>query len=373
MQRSVFIDELRILAVCLVIVSHTIYALADRGVSGGILYYLTYTIGPFGVSLFIIISGYLAALGLNKDNAFTFYRKKFANLLPPIWVAFVFLGFGLFFLQVVANLSALTKFQFLITAQGEAFDIVSPLLYTALGIDGYIEASKLQINTYYTVGEWFTGFIILIFLITPLINLCLRARPSATLFILFIISAISFYFPQNGGFWNWIFVCEYNGFNPTTRIFEFGFGMYLYRTKNDFLAIKQWISLFIISCMLLAYIFLDRNLMNLGFSSYIFSCCFVVLFTERVSNNISGALKSIIIELAKLSFMAMIVHHQIVLFFVRNMPVDKMNTIGYLSLFAVEIFISFYVACILLPISKGISRILLSALGIDSQKRVNSL
>lgn len=367
MQRSVYIDELRILAVFLVIISHTIYALADRGVSGGIIYYLSHTIGPFGVSIFIIISGYLAAAGLRKDSAWTFYRKKVASLLPPIWVAFVFVGFALFFFEVATSLSTPSRFQTLITSHGDPFSILSPLIYTTLGIDGYIEASKLTVQTYFTVGEWFTGFIIVLFVFTPAINALVRKSASLTLAALFAISFLSFCYPQNGGIWNWIFISDSNNVNPTTRLFEFGFGMYLYQTKGKYSNIKIFTSLIFISYMALIYLLNNENLMASGFTSYLFTCCFIVIFTERLSSRISVSIKNIVIELSKLSFMAMIVHHQIVFFFVRNIPVDQMNTVGYIALFIVEAFLSFYIAYLLRPISRGVSNLILSTIRVERQ------
>jgi len=369
MQRYVFIDELRILAVCLVIISHTVYALADRGVAGGILYYLTYTIGPFGVSIFIIISGYLAGLGLRKDSALTFYRKKVANLLPPIWVAFLFVGFGLFTLEVLTSLSAPTKYQSLITSHGNAITILHPVIYTMLGIDGYIEASKLDIPTYFTVGEWFTGFIIILFMITPALNYSFKNRPHQTILGLFCISAISYFFQQDGGIWDFIFICDFNNFNPTTRILEFGFGMYLYVTKDENNTLKLVASLSIIAVMAAVYVISGNNLMNMGFTAFIFACCFVVIFTERLSSKISTSMKSIVMELAKISFMAMIVHHQIVLLLVRNLPVDQMNTAGFVSLFIFEIFVSFYLAHLLMPVSRGISKVIYSAIGAETSEK----
>lgn len=113
-------------------------------------------IGNLGVSLFLIISG--AALmynhgGVKKLELKSFYWKRFKTLYPMFWIAFI-----------VAN-----AFLFL-RAGGNPHPGVPKenIIFSILGVDGLL--ANAAIPTFYTLGEWFLGFIIIFYLVFPLLR-----------------------------------------------------------------------------------------------------------------------------------------------------------------------------------------------------------
>lgn len=119
-------------------------------------------IGDFGVSLFLIISG--AALMYTYENQLIlkdFYRKRFKSIFPMFWICYL----------IVYSHSFLVN-------GGNPISAGRPtILLTLLGLDGYIGTA---IPTYYMIGEWFLGFIIIVYVIFPLLRAGINKKPILT-------------------------------------------------------------------------------------------------------------------------------------------------------------------------------------------------
>ena len=122
-------------------------------------------IGNFGVALFLIISGAaLMYVYKEKIDIKTFYIKRFWNIYPTFWIAFAIMF--------------LTKFYFFGFPTGTA---KWRIIFSILGIDHYLGAHG--ISTFASVGEWFLGFIIIFYLIFPLVRYAMIRFPKWTAII----------------------------------------------------------------------------------------------------------------------------------------------------------------------------------------------
>ncbi len=111
-------------------------------------------VGYVFVTVFFMLSGALLHHRYreleNKEEILTFYKKRALSLFPPFYLLF-----GVLFIRNVIKAGRLfymgTKWT---------------LLLTFVGMDGYL--SRI-FDTYYLVGEWFLGAIILLYLLYPLV------------------------------------------------------------------------------------------------------------------------------------------------------------------------------------------------------------
>ena len=101
-------------------------------------------------------------------------------------------------------------------------------IYTIIGMDGYL--STYHIETFYRVGEWFVGFILLYYLIFPFLRFCILKRP----ILLAIVSAVIYIVAVQLSAHGW-------HINLSTgvigRLPEFLFGMYFIRYFKN---IRLW-------------------------------------------------------------------------------------------------------------------------------------
>ena len=137
-------------------------------------------IGGLGVSLFLIISG--AALMYNYGDREsldlrTFYTKRAKTLYPMFWVAFVVANILLF----IRNNGYIFVPRHKITA-----------IFSLFGMDGY--ASAFGVGTFYVLGEWFLGFIILFYIVFPLLRVGVNKMPIATVCIVLALYAATVVF-----------------------------------------------------------------------------------------------------------------------------------------------------------------------------------
>ncbi|WEV63890.1 acyltransferase [Bifidobacterium sp. ESL0732] len=123
-------------------------------------------LGDLGVSQFLIISG--AALMYTYGDAEhlnlkEFYWKRFKSIFPMFWLAFLF-----------AN-------TFLYIKNGGVPSVKAPLwtiILSFFGVDSYAAAAGYI--TFATTGEWFIGFIIIFYLLFPLLRYGVKKHPVVT-------------------------------------------------------------------------------------------------------------------------------------------------------------------------------------------------
>ncbi len=120
-------------------------------------------LGGIGVSLFFILSGATLMYTYQPGKVLTFYKKRFLNIYPMFWIAFF----------------CATAWDFM-KNKGMPAEDLSLLIYSFLGLDGYLGTMGMIGLSFYKVGEWFLGCIIMLYLVFPVIRWCYEKSPVIT-------------------------------------------------------------------------------------------------------------------------------------------------------------------------------------------------
>lgn len=179
----IFIDIIRIFACICILTIHFNASISGYDISGHFLFnngivnniYGGVYLGQIGCGLFFIISG----CGLFINNQFliidkasisNFYLKRAKALYPMFWIAF---GFAtLFKIKSFPNAP------------------IYHLLFSISGFDGYSEALGFPYGSFYKLGEWFLGCILLIYFVYPFISFLFLASPLGTCTVMAIVYSI---------------------------------------------------------------------------------------------------------------------------------------------------------------------------------------
>ena len=170
-ERLFYLDAIRAFAAILIVITHfnnpflvnrPVFAYTPFGIY----------IGSLGVSLFLIISG--AALmytqgDKEKLNLKSFYWKRAKTIYPMFWIAFI-----------VANLFHLWR-------SGWTFTGVPAwrAIFSVFAVDGFV--ANMHVTTFYTLGEWFLGFILIFYAVFPLLRLGVKKHPTITALIVALL------------------------------------------------------------------------------------------------------------------------------------------------------------------------------------------
>ncbi|WP_145512520.1 acyltransferase family protein, partial [Yersinia kristensenii] len=168
------LDFIRALSVIMIIAFHFMSSLLRDGGSWK-EHWIVAPMGSIGVSFFIIISGagiYLSSK--NWNGAISFYKKRLKSIYPTYWFVYLFMSC---FLLIFANRVYIGSDPF-------------KWLVTIIGFDGYM---SWYMTTYYIVGEWFIGFIIIMYALFPLVRIALNKSNTLAL-LLSIAMAISVFY-----------------------------------------------------------------------------------------------------------------------------------------------------------------------------------
>lgn len=180
-------------------------------------------LGTFGVVLFFIASGCGFEISYKRQHYFSarkFYKKRFLSIYPMFWIAWIF--------TCCINLFIDKKLS----------DAPLPtIIYTITGMDGYLHVLLNAPFNFYTIGEWFLGCLILIYLVLPVIHYLFEKKPIFT-FIISITISILCRFPFFPEFFSsdvWFL----------HRIPEVIFGMLLIKYFEKFTFIHSLVSIFV--------------------------------------------------------------------------------------------------------------------------------
>lgn len=130
--------------------------------------------GGVFVTIFFMVSG--ALLYYNYEDRFNlkkFYIKRWISIFPMFYVAYLSFWIG----NVIESGSVFYK------------GVKWTYALSILGMDGYLYENT---TTYYILGEWFLGAIILLYAVFPLILIVFKKKPIIT-FMGFMILYVVFY------------------------------------------------------------------------------------------------------------------------------------------------------------------------------------
>jgi len=299
MKKRVFgIDLARVICAFGIMFYH--YAVECFG-DQSMLYYANGNIAALVASFFIIsgitlhMSNRQISLSLKKDTSTgkcelpEFYKKRALSIFPMFYMVF----FYLFLTNACVSHT--------LAWRGPLWT----LLLSVIGMDGYL---YYKVNTYYMIGEWFLGAIIILYVLYPfLLKLMNRIRWLILIPALLSAAVISY------------FNCfEMNSFhNPLFIVLPFVIGMLI--DKYDLLRNKIFLALTVILFIITLFVPLPvhSNFGMLFFGLGIISVC---MLAEKVLIKWGPAVKAVNF-LAPLTYPIFLLHHIIITTFTAaNMP-----------------------------------------------------
>ncbi len=202
--RLFYLDFIRSIAILGIIFFHYNVWLSQL-VAGDMVLTQSFELGgSIGVSLFVILSGASlmagGAIRTSRFSAISFYKKRFLAIFPLFYTSYLamLLFYAVFFTSVPFTCNNPPVF-----------------LLTLAALDGF---TVYAINNYYIIGEWFIGFIIIIYCAFPAIRYCFLKNMVLTLAGSALISFFSYsFYPFEMPIFRF----------PIIRLFEFVFGMFV--------------------------------------------------------------------------------------------------------------------------------------------------
>ncbi|KAB7790349.1 acyltransferase family protein [Bifidobacterium leontopitheci] len=179
-------DVLRVIAAICIIVFHFEAEFVSRGIGGSSPSHTGFALNMFGLHLsmgslsicvFFMLSGMLSAKDIDNPSFKTwpYYRKRFLRLFIPFYIAY--------FVVYTVN----------ILRGSVAFQVPAPyFLLTVFGLDGYLSSSfaPLSIPSFYLIGEWFFGALVVVTVLWPLIRWMLAKWSYVSLVVLFVLEIL---------------------------------------------------------------------------------------------------------------------------------------------------------------------------------------
>lgn len=283
-------------------------------------------LGNWGVSLFFIISGCsLMYVYGDKFDCKTFYKKRFFSIYPMFWIAYI-LGFVFLFLVHHGMFMAAPKWT---------------ILLTILGFDGYFAG---DIPTFYILGEWFLGCIILLYILFPLLRYLIIKYPKIT----FGTSLIVYF----------IFILFYQGsFAPAKIIFirlpEFLFGMYFVKYIKRVNILPLVLSILVLLLNQFIKPTFDGSLQTtyIGIASFL-----VLVYISDYLNN--KYIQKVCKLISKYSYAIFLVHHVIITVVMGYIGLNNVYPIKSYIVFLICLVIIFICAYLLYHLHSYIMRMI---------------
>lgn len=163
-KRLFYLDFIRALSVIVIVLTHFNNPFLTKGGYLGWNNPFGIYIGELGVSLFLIISA--TALTVTYQRPYSlrhFYHRRFLGIYPMFWLAWIIGTLTLFTLHLGTPVNG-----------GPA----KSFIFTLLAVDGWV--ANLGIPTTYLLGEWFLGFIIMFYIVFPLLLWAVQEHPIIT-------------------------------------------------------------------------------------------------------------------------------------------------------------------------------------------------
>jgi peptidoglycan/LPS O-acetylase OafA/YrhL len=309
-----YLDFIRVIAIFMVILYHFNGELISKNSNNIILGQTVFrqAIGDLGVTLFIILSGAsLMQSSLKNFALLNFIKRRVLGILPAYWLCY-FIVFTLLFIKNGSIVNYYPKWT---------------VLLTVFGLDGFL---LYKIPSYYLIGEWFIGFILILYLIFPFLRYLILKNP-----FLAIISVISFsYFSHT--YYDDIFIVN-EARNPIIRLPEFLFGMiYIFKIKKCELNF-----LFLITMLLTYFAIYEPNIQIQYYGLILGISIFLILTKVSAIFERSNSLRNLIIKGSEYSFVAFLVHHQLIYNLLPYFDVAKFGMAENYYLFFLILFLSF--------------------------------
>lgn len=177
-KRVLYLDLIRVVCFLMVTSFHFSITVADFDILAAVDFYrdvISIGWGAIATSCFFMISG-AALIYRYKDNFSLkeFYKKRFFGLYPLFWLAYLFVFLEFFYHY--KTMPQVPKINF---------------LFTVMGIDGYFLE---WIPTFYMVGEWFLGALIMLYLLFPIYRMVMNRCKYILPAVFFVASVVLVYY-----------------------------------------------------------------------------------------------------------------------------------------------------------------------------------
>lgn len=201
--RKQYIDMIRAFSASMVFLYHFCGTIKPFGMTVPLVYgFKNGNWGNVAVFLFFMISG--NCLMYKYEESFevkAFFKSRFFKLMIPFWLCYI-IAFLVNFWQTKA-FPEIPLYKF---------------VYTLIGMDGFL---AYRTDTFYILGEWFLGSIIIIYLLFPLLRICIKKYIHVTIGILFVLNCLLYY----NNFWGFFKINT--GRNLLVGMFYFVLGVWL--------------------------------------------------------------------------------------------------------------------------------------------------
>ncbi len=208
--RFVILDIIRTFAIGLVIFSHA----TQTGIRIGIPHFYYVSIGGVGVSIFLILSGFVLELNYGKKEIsyWSFIKRRLIRIYSVYVLAYL-----------VAVIIELIRRPELVEK------IPSHLSHFTCGITGFCAFVGMWGESFLTKG-WFIGLIVSLYFFYPLIAPLIRKHPYIAMTTILAVSVVTrLLVGQIEPEW-WrlgLFTSRMTDWVPLARLFELGLGVYL--------------------------------------------------------------------------------------------------------------------------------------------------
>ena len=331
-ERVQYIDIIRVFACICILVVHFNAQVSGYSYYGTFYYpnsltpnwYLGAYLGDIGVSLFFMISGASLMLSNESTPLKVFYRKRFFNIYPAYWIAFC-----------VASL--LSFFVFRRIPTGKPYYLV----FSILGLDGYLGSLGFPFGSFYQVGEWFLGCIILLYLVWPLLREGIKRAPVTT----WVVSlAVCLFFSTKSGIWFFV------------RFPELLFGMSVVKFQWNKRPILLTLSTF--SSALVGYLLYQKGLVwnflwTVAFCAFLFAVLLVISQCIK-----SKRVQTLLTKFSGLTYPLFLVHHWIIIKLVSFFDLSNFTYRNTVLLFVLYILLIVPTAFVLKKLGDRFTRIL---------------
>ncbi|RHA14250.1 acyltransferase [Megasphaera sp. AM44-1BH] len=272
--------------------------------------------GSVLVAVFFLTSGALLYLHHNKiDSVWRFYKRRWIAIFPAFYLAYLFI-----FLEspILHNATIALRHP------------IKYYFFTFIGMDGYLFA-WLQFHTFYILGEWFLGAIIIAYLTYPvLLGIINKSEFFSSMIIVTLFVAT----------YTWNMFSQDPFRNVFSVIFSFYLGMLIMKHQ---IFLREWISIVsLVFLLLLLFIPAQRDsTISAQADGLLLFFVFYSIGSKITTNSI---LKKIIVWLSNISYEIFLLQHVVILYMLEIWnPKNVYYALGLLGLTIVRIVFAAFI------------------------------
>lgn len=338
-------DFIRAVCTIGIVLFHYSYNYIEYGIGGNHIFFAKYGNGDWGglfVAMFFMLSGALLYYNYGeKISVGRFYLKRWLSIFPMFYLAWFF-GY----LAKVRELGS-----WLWAGPRRVF------IYTILGIDGYLLNPGVNIN-YYTLGEWFLGAILMLYLIFPILRIIFLRHERIGCVPRYVFTVVLFVLYSANLYFDWFAISD--GKNMLTCIMDFWIGMLLMEYGRERFADFRVTAA--AALLALVLMFAPFGMKEVMVSTLVGACLMTVFMNlgelamnNRIAARIAGCI-------SRWSFGIFLVHHVILYAYMKQFSGTEVGLIKSIGIFIFILLVIIAVGGILSKWGEIVSRFVLKVI-----------